>query len=265
MTNDRGEGFVETEGGRLRYRWAGRRDGPVLVFSHSLGTASDLWSSQEASLGNRFRLLLYDHRGHGESSAPEGEWTIDDFGRDALTVIEELAPEPVYFCGVSLGGMVGLWLARTAPDRLKRLVVANTSAFTEDPALLRGRLEEIERNGLESIAENVLDRWFTRDFRRSHPAVVERFRRRVLATPDASYIRTSEAVCNLDLRSKLGSIQRPTLVITGEFDEATPPAWGESIARAVPGASLASLRAAHLSNVEAASSFDEAVIRFLKA
>lgn len=258
-------GFVKSaDGTQLRFRWHGRESGPVLVLSHSLGTSARLWEKQLESLGADYRLLLYDHRGHGESGSSPGPWTIEDFGKDALAVIESQALDRrVHFCGVSLGGMVGLWLAQNAPERLERMVVANTSAFTEDPALLRGRLDLLKDGGLEQIAEDVLARWFTEEFREGNQEVMERFRRLLLATPVESYRLTSEAVCALDLRSGQESIRTPLLVITGRQDQATPAAWGEAIAAAVPGAQLASLEAAHLSNVEAAEAFDEAVLAFL--
>jgi len=257
------QGYLDVDEADPWYRWSGRTDGPILVLSHSLGTDSGLWEWQEETLGRKFRLLLYDHRGHGRSGAPPGEWTIDDFGRDTLALIDRVAGEPVHFCGVSLGGMVGLWLASHAPERLDRLVVADTSAFTEDPSLLRARLARLKDAGLDSIADDVLSRWFTAAFREAHPERVERFRTKLLATSLESYRATSEAVCGLDLRDRLPSIRTPTLVITGRHDEATPPAWGEAIASAVPGAGLVTLDAAHLSNVEAAAAFDRAVRAFL--
>ena len=246
----------------LHYRWAGAEDGPVLVLSHSLGSSSVLWGSQIATLGAKFRLLLYDHRGHGESGAPPSPWRIDDFGNDVIRLLDELKLERVRFCGISLGGMVGMWLAQRAPDRLDRLVIANTSAFTENPALLRGRMELIEREGLESIVENVLERWFTSGFRAKNSETVEIFRKQLLATPAASYLATSAAICELDLRPGLAGISTPMLVITGDNDQATPPAWGEAIAAATPGSKLRNLDAAHLSNVEAAEAFDAAVHEF---
>lgn len=257
-------GFVEFDGVRLHYRWAGLENGPVLMLSHSLGTASDLWATQEATLGERYRLLLYDHRGHGESSTPPGPWTIADFGRDALGLLDQLVTGPVFFCGLSLGGMVGLWLAQHAPGRLRSLIVANTSAFTADPTLLRERLRTLENEGLGSIADNVLARWFTDRFCTEQPDVVAHFRSRLLATSLAGYRATAEAVCGLDLREGLSEIYTPVLVIMGQHDRAAPPAWGLAIAAAIPGAAQKSLDAAHLSNVEAAAAFDASTISFLE-
>lgn len=256
--------FFKIDKRRVFFRWAGNPEGPVLVLSHSLGSSCELWDAQIESLGARFRLLLYDLRGHGRSDCPEGEWTIDDFGNDVLGLLDSLKLERIHFCGVSLGGMVGLWLAARAPERIDRLIVANTSAYTEDPALLRGRMKQIAAEGLGAAVDGVLDRWFTSAFHESHPEVIRKFRGMVLATSDRSYIAGSAAVCAVDLRGDLPKITAPVLVITGRWDRATPPGWGRAIAAAIPGAEFRELEAAHLSNVEAAGAFDAAAKAFLK-
>ncbi len=253
--------LFQTEQLSIHYRWAGQAQGPVLVLSHSLGTSSELWTPQLERLGLTFRLLLYDHRGHGQSGLPAGErWSIEDFACDLLALLDALGLERVGFCGLSLGGMVGLWLAQQHPDRLEWLVAANTAAYTEDPSLLEGRMEQIRQWGLESIADNVVERWFTAQFRASEGTTVDRFREMLCATPREAYLATSAAVCELDLRTGLSGIDLPTLVITGNADRATPPAWGQAIAQAVPLAGYRELPAAHLSNVEAAEAFTDTVL-----
>ena len=235
------------------------------MLSHSLGSSSAMWQAQLESLGDRYRLLLFDHRGHGRSDLPETAegWTMVDFGTDLLAVLDELELERVHVCGLSLGGMVGLWLAEKAPWRLGRLIVANTSAFTENPELLRARIALIKEQGVAGIVDDVLDRWFTRHFHHSKPDEVGRFRDGLLNTPDVAYLATSEAICAMDLRPGLGEIDVPVLVIAGREDRATPAEWGERIATAIPSAEYRVLEAAHLSNVEASSGFSALVLEFL--
>lgn len=259
--------FCTTAEGRLFYQFAGLESGQCLVLSHSLGSSSAMWQAQLDSLGKHYRLLLYDHRGHGRSSLPdaEGGWSLADFGSDLLCLLDELKIERAHFCGLSLGGMVGLWLVQHVPHRLDRMIVANTSAITEDPQLLRGRMARIAERGMESIVDDVLDRWFSEELHGSQAEQIERFRSDLLATPDAAYLATSEAICTMDLRRGLADVRTPTLVVGGSRDRATPPAWGERIASLIPDARFCLLDAAHLSNVDAARAFDAAVLDFLGA
>lgn len=257
--------FADVGGFRLHHRWEGAGSGPVLLLSHSLGATSEMWRPQLAALGERFRVLLYDHRGHGQSGLPEPPWSIADFGRDALALLDHLKLSQVHFCGLSLGGMVGMWLAQNAPERIGRLVLCNTSARTEDPSLLRGRIAEVERGGMEPIVENILARWFTEEFHARHSSEVDTMRRMVRAASPLAYAATSHAVCDLDLRAGLDRIAAPTLVVIGGRDRATPPEWNRSIAAAIPGSETVELEAAHLSNIEAREAFNAAVLRFLNS
>lgn len=254
--------YISSPRVQLHYRWDGPEDAPVMILSHSLGATLDMWSPQLAEFTRHFRVLRYDQRGHGQSGMPARPWTIADFGMDARDLMDKLEVERAHFCGISLGGMAGLWMAQHAPERLRSLVLANTSAFTMDPSLLRGRMEKIERDGMPGIVDGILERWFTAGFRERHPEVVRPFREGILATPAASYLATSAAICDLDLRAGLRNIAVPTLVITGTHDLATPPAWGETITAGIPRAKLRELDAAHLSNVEAAAEFNAAVVGF---
>ncbi len=253
----------------LHYEWAGlpfeggESGAPVLVLSHSLGASGAMWRHQVKAWGEHFSILLPDHRGHGRSSLPDGPYSIQDFGRDTLALLDALDLPRVRFCGVSLGGMTGLWLAQEAPERVERMAVCNTAARIEDPALLRERMVQIERDGLESIVEGVLERWFRPATRESQPGEIELARRMVLGTPAAGYAATGRAVCELDLREGLAGIEVPALVVAGRFDEATPPAWGQAIAKAIPEVRYEELEAAHLSNWDAADEFNEVVGRFL--
>jgi len=254
---------IETDQGRLFYRWCGNSQGAVLVLSHSLGASCEMWEPQLKALGERYRLLLYDHPGHGRSTNLSGEWTIERLGRLTLTLLDRLDVDRFHFCGLSLGGMIGLWLGVHAPGRLQRLVVSNTAARIADTELLAKRLELIRREGLQAIEQSVLDRWLTEEFRGREPQTVAWVRQMFGGTTVEGYINTSHAVCGFDIEDSLAEVATPTLVIAGRHDLATPLQWNASIAEQIPGARLETLDAAHLSNVEAAEAYGGAVLDFL--
>ncbi len=255
--------FTLADHPRLFYRWSGTASRPVLVLSHSLGASQRMWKPQEQQLGEHFRLLLYDHRGHGQSQVPAGPYTIEQFGRDLIELLDHLRLAQVHFCGLSLGAMVGLWLAQNAPQRLGKLVVSNTAANIESTTLLAERVQKIQIDGLKSVADNVLARWFSDGFRADHPDVVRRSYRMLLKTSSEAYVATSQAVCQCDLRMRLQEIRTPTLVITGHYDLATPETWGKALVASISDARHVSLDAAHLSNVEAPAQYNRAVLEFL--
>src|SRR5215208_5788067 len=149
----------------LNYLVEGPSSGPVLVLANSLGTALGMWDAQAPALRERFRLLRYDHRGHGGSPVPPGPYEIEDLGRDVLALLDRLDIERVSFCGLSIGGMVGMWLASEAPGRIERLVLCCTSALLGSPDMWSERAAKVRKNGLDAIAETVVERWFTPAFR----------------------------------------------------------------------------------------------------
>lgn len=247
----------------LFHRWDGRPDGPVLVLSHSLGVSHAMWGPQIAALGQRFRILRYDLRGHGDSGLPEAPWTIDDLGRDVIDLLDELGLDQVAYCGLSIGGIIGIWLGQNAPERFSRLVLCNCSAAIGNTAPLLARIEKIRAEGVPSIVGMVLDRWLTPPFRETHPEAEEGIRSLLLATGDEGYVRTCEALCRFDLRPGLGSMATPSLAIYGKHDTSTPPDWTRAFAAAMRDCRVAELDSAHLSNVEAAAEFNRVVLEFL--
>ena len=255
--------FIKTAKARLFYRWDGPEGHPTLVLSNSLGTTHAMWEPQIAALSEHFRVLRYDSRGHGSSDVAPGPYDIALLADDVLALLNALELEHVKFCGLSIGGMVGIWLGANAPTRVEQLVLSNTSAHIGGPELWNSRIEAVRKGGMEALANTVIERWFTPRFRESNPEAVRRIRDMLLATPPEGYAACAAAVRDMDQRESLASIAAPTLVICGTQDPATPPEHGRFIAEHVPGARLVELDAAHLSNVEAAPAYNRTLLEFL--
>ncbi len=254
--------FTTNDGCALYYRWDGLDDGPVLILSNSLGTNMALWEPQVAALGERFRLLRYDTRGHGRSSVPPGGYGLDRLGRDVIELTDGLGIDTFSFCGLSLGGMIGQWLGWRAPERLERLAIANSSACMGPPSGWDARIAAVQAEGMKAMAEPVLGRWFTAEFAQD-PTNTAAVLQQLLDTPAAGYAGCSAAIRDMDMRRILPLIGAPTLIIGGNYDPATPPAHSHELAAGIPGAACVMLEAAHLSNVEKADEFNAALIGFL--
>lgn len=252
-----------SDGCRIAYRLDGQPDGPVIMLSNSLGTCFEMWNAQVARLTARYRVLRYDSRGHGRSESPDAEYSIERLGRDALELLDEIGVGRAHFCGLSLGGMVGMWLAANEGERIDRLILCNTAAQLGPPAAWLERAAAVRAGGMAAVADAVLERWFTSDFRRARPDEVERIRSMLLTTDPTGYAGCCAAIRDMDLREALSLITRPTLVVAGAQDPATPREAAIAIAAAIAGSRLAVLDAAHLSNVEAAEPFTGAVTEFL--
>jgi len=222
-----------------------------------------MWDEQVTALAREYQVVRYDVRGHGRSDVSPGPYSIDDLGRDALGLLDTLRVDRAHFCGLSLGGMVGMWLGVNAPERLNALVLANTSARFGPPSMWDERIEIIGAQGLAPIAEGVLSRWFTPSFQSSSPSVVERCRRMLLSTPPQGYASCCAAIRDMDQVDAIRRIKAHTLVIVGDQDPSTPPSHGELIARQIAGAKILRLPAAHLSNIEAAQLFTDALLQFV--
>ncbi len=248
---------------------------PVLVLGNSLGTSCAIWEPQLAAFRTRFRVLRYEHRGHGRSAgaggigqspAPAGAYTVAELGADALRMLDSRGVERALYCGVSLGGMVGLWLAANAPDRIAALGLCCTSAFLP-PAELWAQRAAMARGGeLAAVARQVVGRWFTPAFAASARAVQAAFQAGLAATDPAGYAGCCDAIARMDQRPSLSSITAPTLVIAAAEDPATPPWHGAVIASGIRGSSLRVIRgAAHLANVSAPGPVTAALMTHLTA
>jgi 3-oxoadipate enol-lactonase/4-carboxymuconolactone decarboxylase len=245
------------------YRLEGRDDAPVLLLAHALGQDHGMWDMQAADLAPHFRVLRYDIRGHGASVATPGDYTIEQLGRDALTLAGALSIERFAFCGLSLGGMIGLWLAATAPERLTSLVLANTSA-RPDAVRMEERRRAVQAGGISAVADAVMGRFFSPRRREENLPAVATARRTLLATDPEGYAGCCAAIRDVDLTPALGAIRLPVLVVSGEHDVSLP--WtghSEILATSIPGAGVVHLPTAHLSNIEAPRSFTAALFNFL--
>jgi 3-oxoadipate enol-lactonase len=249
----------------VHHRFDGDAAAPVLVLAGSLGTTNAMWEPQLAALAERFRVLRYDHPGHGDSPVPDGPLSIEDLGVGVLALLDDVGLERVSFCGLSLGGMVGMWLARHAPERVDRLVLCCTSARFAPPERWTERAATVRRHGLAAVADTVLERWFTPRFREREPEAVERYRGMLLSTPAEGYARCCEVVRDADLREAVGAIVAPTLVIAGTEDPAVAPDDIRLLAERIAGARVVDLRAAHLASVEQPEAFCRVLLGHLAA
>ena len=238
----------------LHHRIEGSRGGAPLLLGGSLGTTLEMWQPQLHALGGRLRLIPFDHRGHGGSPVPPGPYSIEDLGRDVLALLDRLELERVCYCGLSIGGMVGLWLAASAPERIERLALICTAAHLPPASSWRERAAAVRAAGTpEVVADTVVERWFTPAFAAACPEVVARHRAMIAATPAEGYAACCEAIAAMDLRPALARISAPTLVVAGAQDPSTPPEHGRAIAAAIADARFELLDpCAHLANVERA-------------
>lgn len=239
--------------------------GPVLVLANPIGTTMGVWDAQLPALRRRFRLLRFNARGHGGSAAPPGPYSLAELGMDVLGLLNANGIANAAFCGVSLGGMTGLWLAANAPERISSLVVCCT-AITPMPSrqawLERAALVRAE--GTKAISETVPERWFTGGFIASEPAAVARVVDQLLGCHPEGYAGCAEAIADMDLRPALGAVKAPTLVISGEQDPAAPPWQGAVTARGIPGARLRVIRgASHLAHYETPGPVTDAILHHL--
>ncbi|VXC12714.1 3-oxoadipate enol-lactonase 2 [Pseudomonas sp. 8AS] len=254
--------------GDLNYRLDGPADAPVLVLSNSLGTDLHMWDAQIPLWSQHLRVLRYDTRGHGGSLVTNGPYSIEQLGRDVLALTDALNIQAFSFCGLSMGGLIGQWLAINAPQRIQRLVLCNTAAKIGSPEVWNPRIDTVLRDGqaaMQALRDASIARWFTPEFAAAEPARVEPVVGMLAATSPQGYAANCAAVRDGDFREQVAAITAPTLIVCGTADAVTTPEHGRFLQECIRGAELVEFHAAHLSNVEAGERFGRRVLDFLRA
>ena len=255
--------YAELSNARIHYALSGPASAPVLVLSSSLGTDFSLWDLQAPEFEKRFRLLRYDMRGHGKSSAPPPPYAVKGLAADVLALADSLSIGRFHFCGLSIGGMIGMALALSAPARLDKLVLSNTAAKIGTLESWNTRIEIVRKQGMAEVSKLIPARWFTPAFQSSHPEAVARTLEVVRSLDPEGYVGGCCAVRDFDARDSVSGISVPTLVISGTHDPAATPADGRFLADRISGARYLELDASHLSNIEAPARYTGEVLAFL--
>jgi len=248
---------------RICYQLTGPETAPLVVFSNSLGTDLSMWDSQATSLVHEFRILRYDMQGQSKSSVIPGDSSIERFGRDFIGLIDALNLKRLTFCGLSMGGMMGMWLGVNAPGRLDALVLCNTAAKIGTKATWNTRISTVREWGMKSVSSAAIERWFTPKFRVASPAIVSRAKTMLEASPVEGYVACCAAIRDMDQTNSISRISVRTLVVAGSEDAVTPSQEGRFVVDHIRGSQYVELNAAHLSNVEQSDAFTSALRDFL--
>lgn len=254
---------VRVDGVSLNYEVTGPADAPALILAHSLCSNLHMWDPQAAELAKHFRLVRYDHRGHGRSDAPKGPYTMEMLGRDALAVLDAAGIRTASWCGVSMGGMVGMWVGAKS-GRIEKLILSNTNYYYPQKDNWKERIATAREKGLAANADLTIERWFTPEFRQRKPEIVARMRNDIIGTSVEGYVGCCEAIRDMDHRQLLTTIKVPTLIIAGSQDVATTVADGEAMKSLIPGAKMAILDTAHIANIEQPEAYLREIMSFLK-
>ncbi len=251
--------FVSSSGARIYWRWRGSVAKPPLVLLHTIGTDMGIYDRAAPYLEHHFRLLAIDIRGHGASDAPEGDYALALLAGDVRAAMDAVGVERAIVCGTSIGAMVAMQLALDLPERVRGLVLANTSAKM-DPALWPKRIAEVREGGVAAIAEGWVQRHFSESFMRENPAITDTVFANMAAMNSLGYIGCAAAIRDMEVLDRLPEIAMPAMVIAGEFDMPTPFAGhGDRIAAAIPGASVEFVPAGHLACIEQPEQFARCV------
>lgn len=255
--------MIDADGCPINVRIEGPENAPALMLSNSLGTDLHMWDDQAPAWSKKFRLIRYDCRGHGKSGAPKGPYTMERLGRDVLAVLDTLNLKKINWCGLSMGGMIGMWLGANAPERIEKLILSNTTCHYADKGPWNDRIKLVREKGVAPLVGGTMDRWFTKDFRDRNPQIIARLTQTLLVIPAEGYAGCCEAIRDMDHREALSKITAPTLVIAGKHDPATTVELCEFVRSHIRGANMAILEAAHVSNIEQPAVYTAKVLEFL--
>ena len=256
--------FLELDGGNLAYETSGVADGDTLLFCHSLGANRHLWDRQIALFERHYKIVRLDLRGHGQSDVFTAPYSIEMLAKDVLHLLDHLRIQHCSLIGLSLGSMIGLWLAAHQPHRFKRMVLAGASASVQKSSPFDHRIKKIREHGLDSMFDELNERWYTSNFVSKNLDVVNKVRKMVSATPKTGYIAATMAVRDFDIMGKLSEIDTEILLITGAEDKATPVIEAKAIAAKCTNCKLFVIKnASHLAIVEQPEPFDAAIVNFI--
>ena len=258
------EHVVRNGDATISYDIDGAPDAPTVLLINSIASTRELWARQLPALTARYRVVRYDARGHGRSSAPAGEYTLEQLGRDAIAVLDDARTAAAHVCGISLGGLTAQWLGVHAQQRVKSLVLANTAARIGTVDSWNERIALVRAKGMTAVADLTIPRWFSPEFQERDPETVHGFRTMIQSCPPEGYIGCCAALRDADLREAIQSIERPTLVVASTADVATPADGLAFIRNRIPGARMVTVESRHLSNIECAEEFTGAVLDFLE-
>lgn len=248
----------------INYQTFGDAAKPALVFSNSLGTNFKMWQPQIDHFQQDFFVICYDTRGHGASSAPQGPYTLDQLGQDVVNLLDHLNIEKAAFCGISMGGLTGQWLAINKPERFSHVVVCNTAAKIGQEQAWQDRAALVREQGLTPIASTAAGRWFTEPFIQSNAATVATLSNDLGAGSPEGYASCCEALAKADVREQLKDIQVPVLIVAGQQDPVTTVADGEFMQQRIANSELFEINASHISNIEQPEAFNQAVQAFIQ-
>lgn len=250
---------------QINYQTFGDANKPALIFSNSLGTKYSMWQPQIEHFQQDHYVICYDTRGHGASSAPQGPYSLEQLGQDVVNLLDHLDIAKAAFCGISMGGLTGQWLAIHKPERFSEVIVCNTAAKIGQEQAWQDRAVLVREQGLAPIAATAASRWFTDPFIQSNPAVVAELSNDLGAGSPEGYANCCEALAKADVREQLSSIQIPVLIIAGQQDPVTTVADGQFMQQRIANSRLFEINASHISNIEQPEAFNQAVQTFLAA
>lgn len=256
--------FLDSNHAQIHYALEGDSAKPVLILSNSLGADFSMWDPQMPGFLESFRVLRSDTRGHGKSSVTTGPYTIEQLAKDVLALADGLQVKGFHFCGLSMGGQIGMWLAANAPQRLNKVVLCSTAAKIGTPEMWNARIATVRKEGMLKVAVAAVQRWFTPDFRAKNLSAIANIQKILETTSPEGYAACCAAVRDFDFRENLNQIRTPTLVISGTHDPAATPADGQFLAGHIAGARYVELNGAHLSNIEDADRFTQEISEFLR-